>query len=200
MAEKIVRVIKFLLFLILIPLIVGMTTAFSQEILQLSGNQISYFLSGIISYIVFHLFVYEPEPQYQYGKNLVSEVFRFFGPLVAFVPLVLPIYSILLLILFYFTSIFFKGIDFSLYYLFLIGATFTMHIIFTAHELRGLDASALKANYFFSMTFVFIASLAIVVVMLNLIFPTFSFFDFFKDALQISESIYSRTFSQLFIP
>ncbi|MDP8264712.1 MAG: hypothetical protein P9M12_04445 [Candidatus Aceula lacicola] len=200
MGTKLVQAVKFLLFLVLIPLIVGMTVAFVRQVAGLTEGQYLYFVWGMASYLILHFFVYEPEPVYRYGKSLVADVFRFLDPLVEVAPLVLPIYSIVFLILFYFTSFFFKEIDLSHYYLFLISFTFAMHMIFTARDLRAQDQMAFKPNYFFSIALVYVINVVIIALMLNLIFPTFSFVEFFKKTSQISSSMYGTTFKQLFVP
>ena len=200
MGAKLIQTVKFLFFLVLIPLIVGMTVAFIRQIAGLTEDQYLYFVWGMVGYLIVHFFVYEPEPVYRYGKSLVADVFRFLAPLVEIAPLLLPIYSIVFLILFYFTSFFFKEIDLSQYYLFLISFTFTMHMIFTARDLRAQDQTAFKPDYFFSIALVYVINVIIIALMLNLIFPTFSFVEFFRKTSQISSSMYSTTFSQLFVP
>lgn len=177
-----------------------MTVAFIRQIAGLTEGQYLYFIWGMVAYLIFHFFIYEPGPVYQYGKRLVADVFRFLTPLVEVAPLVLPIYSIVFLVLFYFTSFFFKELDLSHYYLFLISFTFAMHMIFTARDLRSQDQVAFKPDYFFSIVLVYTISVVIIALMLNLIFPTFSFVEFFKKTSQVSSSIYTSAFNQLFVP
>jgi len=200
LGTRLVQVFKFIFFLVLIPLIVALTTGFIHELAELTRGQYQYFIWGMLSYLILHIFIYEPEPIYQYGKTLVADLFQFLSPLVKLAPVVLPIYSIVFLVLFYFTSFFFKNINLAHYYLFLISFTFSMHMIFIARELRAQDQTAFKPDYFFSITLVYVINVVIIALMLNLIFPTFSFIEFFRDVSQISRSIYYTIFHQLFVP
>jgi len=177
-----------------------MTTGFVNELFLLDPIQTNCFLWGIIGYLVFYLFVAEPYGIYQYGKTIIGDIFKFFAPLVIIAPLVLPIYSILLLILFYFSSYFIKNIDLSVYFLFFASFTFTMHMIFTARDLRQQDSETLKSQYFFSIALIYILSVVSVALMLNLCLSRFSFVNFIKTTFYLSGDIYRAIFNQLFVP
>jgi len=177
-----------------------MTTGFVNELFLLDPMQSNCFLWGIIGYLVFHLFIAEPYGLYQYGKGLIGDIFKFFAPLVVVAPLVLPIYSILLLILFYFSTFLVKDTDLSVYFLFFASFAFAMHMIFTARDLRQQDSETLKSQYFFSIALIYLVSLLAVALMLHLSFLRFSFVNFIKATLSISDGIYTAIFNQLFVP
>jgi hypothetical protein len=200
LVHKIVGVIKFLLFLLLIPLISGMTAAFLQAIAGLSLAQSRAVSLGLFVYLIMHFFLWELEGVYQYGKRLVGDIFRFFDPLVAVAPLVLPIYTLLLIIIFYFVQFFYKNQDVSTCFLFFISFTFTMHMIFTARDLRSQDDSPIKPNYLFSMAFVYFVNLALIALLLHVTFDHFSFVTFFQKTSHISGEMYRAAYHQLFIP
>lgn len=200
MAEKILSGLKFIVFLCLIPLGVALTRGFGKELLLLTPAQYSCFIAGICAYVVLHLFIVEPSAVYEYGKGLVSDIFKFLQPLVVVAPLLLPIYSILILILFYFVSLFAKNIDLSAYFLFFTSLTFTMHMVFTAKELHGQDAGGLKSTYFLLMAVIYIVCLTLLALMMSLCFTKFSLPDFFKVTSSVSQDIYGSIFNQLFVP
>ena len=130
----------------------------------------------------------------------MANIFKFFAPLVVVAPLVLPIFSILLLILLYFAPYVFKGIDLSVYFLFFASFAFAMHMVFTARDLRQQDTETLKSRYFFSMALVFLASLFMMALMLYLSLSRFSFVNVVQATFSISEKIYRVIFHQLFVP
>lgn len=193
-----VGLIKFFLFVLLIPLIIGMTSAFIIELKNLSRPEYHSFQLGILVYIITHFFIYEFNVPYQYGKKLVSDIVRFFEPLVKFAPLVMPIYTLLLLIVFYFTKLLSNQIHLSSYFLFLTSLSFAMHMIFTARDLRAQDTMAFKPNYLFSMAFVYALNIILITLMLHFIFRSFSFINFFQGASYIAGYIYQKSFQQLF--
>jgi hypothetical protein len=200
LVEKLLSGLKFLLFVLLLPLIFAMTTGFMNELFLLDPVQSNCFLWGIVGYLVFHLFIAEPYGMYQYGKILIGNIFKFFAPLVVVAPLVVPIFSIFFLILLYFAPYVFKNIDLSVYFLFFASFAFAMHMVFTARDLRQQDAETLKSHYFFSIALVYIVSLATMALMLHLSLSRFSFVHFIQITFHVSEEIYRAVFNQLFVP
>jgi len=200
LVQRLVSVLKFALFVLAIPLIFAAVTGFINEILLLDPSQSNCFFWGIISYLLFHLFIAEPTAVYQYGKGLVADIFKFFQPLVVVAPLILPIFAIFFLILLYLAPFVIKTVDLSLYFLFFASFTFAMHLVLTAKELRAQDAQTLRSDYFFSMTLVFFVSVLAMAGMIDLCLNRFSFIQFLKTTLTIASDIYQAIFNQLFIP
>lgn len=200
MAQKILSVLKFILFLCLIPLGIGLTQGFSKQLFLLVPAQTNCFLAGIASYLVLHLFIAEPMGIYQYGKGLVGDIFKFVQPLFVVAPLVIPIYSILFLVAFYFVSFFVKNFDLSVYFLFFTSLTFAMHMVFTARDLHTQDSEILKSTYFFLITIIYFICLITLALMMSLSLERFSFIEFLKTTSSVAEGIYRAIFNQLFVP
>ncbi|MDP8265854.1 MAG: hypothetical protein P9M07_02775 [Candidatus Aceula meridiana] len=201
MVSRIIGAIKFLLFLALVPLVAGMTVAFTSQIKSLEGDGYPrYFALGILVYLITHFFVYELEVVYNYGKQLVSDMFRFFEPLVTMAPLVLPIYTIILLVVYYFLKFAHIKHEIGPYFLFLTSFTFLMHLVFTARDLRASDENPVKPNYLFSMAFVYFVNIALIALLLHSTYAGFSFVEFFQKTSQVSAHIYRTSFNQLFVP
>ena len=200
MVQRILSAFKFFLFLCLIPLGVGLTKGFGKELFLLTPAQSDCFFAGIGCYLVLHLFVAEPVGIYQYGKGLIGDIFKFFQPLFVVAPLILPIYSILFLVVFYFVSFFLKSVDLSEYFLFFISLTFTMHMVFTARDLHAQDKETLKSTYFFSITIIYFVCLVTLALLMSLSLERFSFIDFLKTTSSVSEGIYRAIYNQLFVP
>jgi len=191
-------IVKFLIFVGLIPLIIALTVAFCQEFHSLPTSYKFAFNWGVILYLIMHLLVYEPEGIYRFGQKLVSSVFCFFEPLVKVAPFFFPVYSILLLIVLFFENIFVKSPKFDLALIFLIAFTLIMHIALTAKAIKGKDANATKPNYFFTMSFIFVINMLIISLMFDLVIPEFAFTTFFKRTVLIAKEIYLMVFRQLF--
>ncbi len=200
MGSKILSILKFVFFILLLPLAVASTTAFIQEVNHLPQETIAFLLNGIVVYLFVHLFVYEPRPVYQYGQNLVTAIFQFFAPLVKIASFLLPIYTILLLIGAYFANLIFKRNDIEHYLLFLISASFVMHMVFTAQVLRGKDSNIIKPNYLFSVSLIYVINIFIIAMMFDLILKEFSFAEFFSTATAMTAKVYKAVFNQLFVP
>ena len=115
-------------------------------------------------------------------------------------PLILPIFSILLLVLLYIAAYVVKDIDLSVYFIFFASFTFAMHMIFTARDLHQQDSETLKSQYFFSIALIYLLSLVAIALMLNLSLARFSFVNFIKITFYASGGIYTAIFTQLFVP
>lgn len=183
----------------MVPVVIAVTMAFCQGILAFPAHERAGFALGIMVYVFVHLFVFEPKGFYGLGHRLVAEIFRFFAPLVNVAPLVIPIYTILLLIFYYFATLFSRAHgNWSCVYMFLVSFTLTMHLVFTSKSLRESGGSAAKPNYLFSMTWVYAVNLFLIAMLLDLVMADFSFPRFFTSASQTAGWIYKVIFRQLF--
>ena len=198
--NKITEILKFIFFILLLPLFVASTVGFIKELENLPAGLSLFFQRGILIYLLIHLFIYEPQPLYQYGQNLVIAIFRFFAPLVKVAPFFLPIYSIVILILFYFFDLIFKSPSWENYFMFAFSFTLTMHMVFTAKALRAKDSNVVKPNYFFAMSIIYIVSVFLISLLFGLVSKDFSFPGFFDTTVAMTADVYKTIFHQLFVP
>lgn len=183
--------------ILLFPCVIGFTIGFSKELLSLEKS-IIYFLSGTISYLVIHLFIYKPVIIYQKGQRMLEIIFRFFSPLVKVASYLLPIYTLFLFFVYFIISVFIKTELLTNYFLFLFSFSLSFHFILTAEILRTKE-DFLKANYIFGFSLIYILNLILISFGLNLIYDKFSFIRFFNGSFQIANNIFSVIFKQLFL-
>lgn len=200
MKDKIINILKFVCFILLLPVVITGTMAFIKGLDGLLYELTSFFVRGILIYLIIHVFLYEPKPVYQYGQNIMSAIFGFFAPLVKVAPFVLPIYSMIFLILFYLASLIFKSADIGHYFMFLVSFTLTMHMVFTAGALREKDKNVVKPDYLFAMSLIYVIDMSIMALMLGLILTDFSFPQFFSETTRMTGNVYHAVFFQLFVP
>jgi hypothetical protein len=158
-----------------------------------------YFVWGIFSYLILHLFIYEPAALYRKGQEFVSAMFRFFTPLVKVAPFCLPIYTIFLLAILGVANVIFKDINISKELIFLISFSFSLHMVFSAATFKSSQNDLLKANYFFSMQLIYVINLFIIAFCFSYFLENFSFIDFYNGTFSKTLEIYKSGFSQLFI-
>ena len=103
-------IIKFASFLLLTPFVVAITVSFYRSLNSLPNEYKDFFFIGMIAYVVMHTFIYEPRGIHQFGRKLTADIFRLFLPARKIIPVVLPIYTFLSLIIFYLITIFVKNI------------------------------------------------------------------------------------------
>ena len=198
-ADKAFGVTKFILGICLLPFVYSTTISFLREFglvdAELQGN----FRWGIIAFLLVYLFVWEPAIIYARGHKLLEWFFRFVKPLVKVAPYVLPIYAIVLFILYQFLSLFIHQPWLLEYAVFLFGFTLALHLVFSARSVRQKKGDFLKSNYLFGFSMVYIVNLGLCALFFNLIFAEFSFVSFCNSSIQISADIFSAVFRQLFL-
>ncbi|MBI5050793.1 MAG: hypothetical protein HZC11_07990 [Nitrospirae bacterium] len=114
-------------------------------------------------------------------------------------PYLVPIYTILIWLVYLLLSLLYSLERYRNHFLFLIGLSLAFHIIFTAELLKTKQSDLLKSGYLFSISIIYIVNISIIAFCLNLIFPNFSFVEFFKSYYQITGDIYDFVFRQLFL-
>lgn len=187
--------LKYILSALMLPVIIGMTIAFAKSLGGLPENFYKYFMWGGLAYLVLYIFVVPFEAMYGFGQKMVGGVFKFLDPLVAAAPHVLPIYSILFLIGFYFWTLMDQPVKWNPYFMFSISFTLAMHLILTARKLREEVA---WDDYALFMPMIYIFNAFLIALLLGLIVHEFSFITFFKSFTHHSGKIYYAVFKQLF--
>lgn len=198
-SHKTLGIVKFIIGICLLPFVYSVSVAFLNEFGAVEKLLQNYFWAGAISFIIIYLFVYEPAIIYNKGQRLLGIVFNFFKPLVRVAPYLLPIYTIVIFILYLIFSFALKTKESVGYFIFLFSFSLTLHLIFSAKSVRSKQGDFLKANYIFGFSFIYIIDLVLLAFCLTVIFKEFSFVNFFNNSFQIGKSIFYTIFKQLFL-
>ncbi|MFH1640693.1 MAG: hypothetical protein ABIA66_01885 [Candidatus Omnitrophota bacterium] len=198
-SSRIFGIIKLILGLCLLFFVYSTTIAFLKECAILDKAVNRYFSFGVITFLVLYLFIYEPVGAYNKGQKLLEAIFRFFTPLVRVAPYVLPIYTILISFIYLLYSLISKSSDIVRYFVFLLGFSITLHLVFSAKSLRSRQSDFLKANYIFGFSFIYIINLITLGFVFSLMFEPYSFVNLCSSSYQITEDIISAIFRQLFL-
>jgi len=197
--SKAFGVIKFILGICLLPFVFSTSVAFLNEFSSADKYLQSIFWNGTIAFLAIYLFAWEPLAIYNKGHKLLEIVFSFFKPMVNVAPYLLPIYTILIFVLYGLLSLGIKA-DWLLHYaLFLAGFTIVMHLVFSSKSIRGKKGDFLKGNYIFGFSFIYILNLALLSFCFSLIFKDFSFVNFCNSSFSIAKDIFRALFKQLFV-
>jgi len=199
LSNKVFDIIKLILGICLLPFVYSFSVAFLNQITFINISLQNYFWAGVITLVLIYLFIWEPTVVYERGHRLVEIIFSFFQPLVKFAPYLLPIYTIVLFILYLFLCIFIQDKWLTEWAMFLFGLSIALHLVFAAQSIRSKKGDLLKSNYIFGFSFMYIISLGLVALFLNFIFKEFSFINFSNNAYSIASSIFQAVFSQLFM-
>jgi len=199
LSNKVFGIIKFLLGICLLPFVYSATISFLNELGLIDNVVRGYFWTGIISFLVIYLFVWEPAIIYSKGHRILELIFNFFKPLVRVAPYLLPIYTIIVFVLFQVLSIAITSEWLVRYAVFALGFTLSFHLVFSAKTIRGKKNDFLKSNYIFGFSFVYIINLILLAIFLNLVFKEFSLVNFFNEFFQTARNIFNVVVGQLFL-
>lgn len=190
--------LKLAIGLCLLPALYAVTFCFIGELAKLEEAAVRTFAWGIIGFLLLYLFVWEPAVIFKKGQRVLEVIFRFFAPLVKVAPFVLPIYTILISIG-YFIGLNFSGMkELTPLFIFGIGFSLALHLVFSAKTLRAKSGDKLKANYIFGFGCIYILDALLLALFFNLAFEHFSFLAFFNGSYQLSKGICLAVFKQLF--
>jgi hypothetical protein len=198
--QMFILILKFLLAVILLPIVMGMTYAVQGELATFEPAARDILMIGMVSYVILRFFVYDFFAIYTFGQGMVTMVFQFLKPLVSAAPYVLPIYTLMTIVIYGVLKIIGVAGEWQELFLFLCAFTFTMHIVLTAQDLYAKDSTAGKPNYFFGMALVYIVDVFLMALLMSLAVKEFSFPHFFQMLTKTSWGIYLAVFNQLFKP
>ncbi len=215
------RIVKFLVGALLLPVCVATSIVlYSQlgSIQHLSRNQL-YFLLGVGAYILAHLFFYQPTTIYVFGHELTHAfcTWIFGGRVKSFhatfrggritttksnlfinlAPYFFPIYTVFLSCGYFAVSLFFDLSKYLHHFIFLIGLSWSFHIVLTIHFMRMGQPDVLKAGTLFSISLIYILNITILALILSFLFPEVAFRDFFSSSYWQTVKIYTSIFAKL---
>ena len=107
-SNKVFDILKLVLGICFLPFVYSSSVAFLNQITYIDSSLQSYFWSGVVSFLLVYLFIFEPGWVYEKGHKLLEIVFSFFQPLVKVAPYLLPIYTIVLFIIYLVMAAFIK--------------------------------------------------------------------------------------------
>lgn len=217
------RALKFLFGLLLLPIcIVTSIVLYSQlgSIQHLSRNQV-FFLLGVGAYIVIHLLFYQPTTIYVFGHELTHALCTWvFGGrvksfrvtfrggrvtttksnlFISLAPYFFPIYMVFLSCAYFGASLFTDLSKYIPQFIFLIGLSWSFHIVLTVHFIKMRQPDILKAGTLFSISLIYILNVTILALVLSLLFPEVTFGDFFRSSYWQTVEFYTSIFTKLFL-
>ncbi len=197
-SNKVFDMIKLVLGILLLPLVYSCSVAFLNRITFIDASLQNHFWYGVIAFLLVYLFIWEMGRIYEWGHKLLELVFSFFQPLVKVAPYLLPIYTIVVFLVYLILAPFIKEVWLVNYTIFPFGFSFILHLVFSSKSVRLKKGDILKSNYIFGFAFIYIINLGLLALFLNVIFKDFSFVVFCNEAHSIANGIFQAVFAQFF--
>jgi len=215
--------LKLVIGIALLPLMVTISQSFYLQLDNISdlnsANQ-TYFLWGVIAYVIMHIVFIKPQFIYNLGHELVHVLATWlsFGragnlrvsrrggsvqtsksnSFVSISPYFVPIFAVGVGIAYFLISLVADISNHAGYFVFFIAFCFTLHIIMTIEALKVNQPDVVRTGYLFSLSVIYVANIVIAGLILGLVFPGFSFIDMFMQFLTKSKEFYILIFKQLF--
>lgn len=219
--QFLLRLLKLCIGLWLVPACVGATLAFYQSLLGAIQSQLC-FLWGFAAFVLIFAIFQQPIKTYVFGHELTHAfwILLFRGEVTAFSassrggkvegtkgnffialsPYFFPVYTILLILLYFIGKLFWEPGQFTTAFVFLIGFTWAFHIILTISVLLKGQTEVKKNGYLFSVTIIYIMNIVVLGLVLTLISPGFtlaSLIAAFRENLSTSYARFGDAFSRL---
>ena len=200
MKEGLLAIVKFFLFLLILPLLIATGSAFQTQILGLPVHKEQWLLWGAVVFVLLHLFLYSFKEVYTFGQTVVSNLLKFFEPLAAIGGLLVPIYTVLAICLYLVLNVLGLTAKYERILLLILGFSVAMHIVLTARQMYEADSNPIKAQYLSVFALVLVANLFIIALLLGLAVPEFSFVAFVQALAHHTASYYHAIYKVLFVP
>lgn len=215
------KILKETVAIIFIPVVIASTRAFLRGLEDISffNFNIFLFLGGFFAYPIFHIVFFRPMYIYAWGHEIVHVLatwlcagnvtsFQVSGAggnvttsktnlFIRLSPYFVPIHAIFLFLLYWILTKFCDISGVSKEFVFLAGFTISFHLIMTIEVMKMKQPDILKTGYLFSVFFIYVMNLSVLLLVLSLIFRSVSFIDYAKTTFVLSKNIYLDIFSRL---
>ncbi len=199
MKDGLIAVLRFFLFLLILPVIIASALAFETQILGAPAHKEQWLLWGALVYILLYIFLYNFKDVYTFGHTIVSNLCRFFEPLVSVGGLIIPIFTVLIICIGLILNVLGLMPRYEGAVLFAIAFTFTMHIVLTANQMYEADKSPIKAQYLIGFGVVLVVQIFLISLLLRAAIPEYSFLGYFKSLTAQTASYYKYIYHLLFV-
>jgi len=113
-------------------------------------------------------------------------------------PYFVPIHTIALFLILWGVSRFYNIAGFFNEFIFLVGFTMSFHIFMTIEVMKIKQPDIARAGFIFSVLFLYLANISIVILVVSFIFGDVSFLSFAKKTFILSKGIYLNFFKGIF--
>lgn len=217
------KLLRIIISILLLPACAAFTIGFYNNLssIKIVSQSEFVFILGMLSYSIMHLLLFKLNFLYVLGHEAMHAISTLFSGgkvtsmkvsgkegsvgtttpnfFVILAPYLVPIYTVLLAVLYFLLSFFTDVARFSGHFIFFTGFTLMFHLSYTAESIRGKQSDLIKTGYLFSLSLIYIANLIIVFSILSLLFKEVSFVSFISGSCQKVKDFYYYFWKQLFL-
>ncbi len=216
-------ILRFIITILLIPVCVIATISFYNGIFAIKDVSDSglLFILGALLYSVMHLLLFRLDFLYVFGHECMHAFATLCSggkasnmkvsskkgsvktttpnSFVMLAPYLVPVYTVIIAIIYFALSFFVDITRYSGIFIFLIGFTLMLHLAYTAESMREKQSDLIKTGYLSSISFIYLANLTIVFLIMSLFFKDASFMGLISDIYEKTKYFYYSFWKQLFL-
>lgn len=217
------RILRFIVSILLIPVCVIVTISFYSGILAIKTVSDSglYFMLGALLYSLMHLLLFKLDFLYILGHEVMHALATILSGgkakemkvsnkegsvktttpnfFVMLAPYLVPVYTVVLALVYFILSLYMDVSKHLDLFIFLIGFTLMFHLTYTSESIRGKQSDLVKTGYLSSISFIYIVNLIIVFLIISILFSEASFVDFMSKTYEKTREFYYAIWKQLFL-
>jgi len=198
MGEGVLFLLKIVFTVLFAPVVYASSVNFYNHLNVYPAPHGEFFKWGMCTFLLVFLFLHRFDKMYQAGQSAMTEVFKFLTPLNYAIARIVPVYTLLIFVVFSIWGKFHDLTPYVHYFQFFAGFFFMMHIILLARELQDEESSFIKPSYLFQMSLYFVFSLCVTVLLLDLAVWQSTFLQFGGDVLRDARDIYLAAIEKIF--
>ncbi|MCX5692342.1 MAG: hypothetical protein NTX47_01450 [Candidatus Omnitrophica bacterium] len=217
------RILRFIISILLIPVCVIITVSFYNSMFAIKDVSESglCFILGALLYSMMHLLLFRLDFLYIFGHESMHAFATFCSGgkannmkvsgkegsvktttpnfFVMLAPYLVPVYTVVVAIIYFVLSFFMDVALYSAVFIFLIGFTLMFHLAYTSESIKDKQSDLIKTGYLSSISFIYIINLSIVFFIISLFFRDASFVNFAADVYEKTKNFYWFFWKQLFL-
>lgn len=183
MFKYILSILKVILSIALMPVSVAVTLTLVDHLNTYPAVLSVNFLYGAGFFVLIFLFFYQFWGFFELGYKVLNNLFQFAAPMDKWLAYATPIYTILVLLIFYIVRVLGKVVHLDHQFSFMAGFTLVMHFLVLAQELQNQEKTPVKPDYLLAINVIYIYDIFLVVLLMDLVFQKWSFPQFFQAFL-----------------
>lgn len=197
--NKSVQAIKLVCVIVVFPILIGFIKGLIAETFKLDSLFIKSLYWGITSYLLFHIFIFEPVKFYKKTQRFIRVILGFFSPVFRFSYYLIPFWIIVIISSYLLLVVFLKLENLRFLFFFLSGFAFTMHIVMVSKILK-VDELRKIVDYLFIIFIVIIINIFLFALTLKLYSHSFSVSYVGKEGIALGMALAKAVFNQIFVP
>jgi hypothetical protein len=181
MGDFIISLVKIVFFIVLLPVIFATVTTFQNHLANYPDLDLQTFLFGAYVLVMIFLFFYQFWGVYEFGKNIMNNLFKFLAPFDKLLLNILSFYVLVTMLLCFITNKLLDIHDYNFLFMFLLGFFMSLHILLVAQDLQDDEKSLIKPNYLFNIPVIIIGNVFLLVLFFDLLMGRWTFTEFFRE-------------------